>query len=791
MSAPTSTQPAVAPKKALPSTRIAPRALVDVVVLSILSSIGIIGFATSFEAYGWLIAGLAGLAVGTALAFASHFIRLGAIPTFIFAVLGFYLFGSAAALPALSTLGFIPTIESLTQLSVGTVFGWADILTLRPPVELPDYVTAVPYVSGWAVGLVSTVLAVRWLPTRKRTAWRAGLMLLGPVVLYLAGVLLGTDEPFFAAVRGITFAALALVWLGWRRGVLPGVNAAASRSVLRKKVAGSVVVVLAAVLIGAFAGSSLAPAPNNRFVLREEVQPPFEPLNYPSPFTAFRKYTKTLEETELFSVTGLQPNDRIRLATLDTYDGILWGVAGSTVATDGSGAFNLVGKTIPEPPLVTKAEEGRQLEVTVLEYSDVWVPSTGYAESIAFHGEQARTQAEHLRYNPATGTAVVTSGLAEGDTYTVTAVHQQEFQTEDLESVPTAALQLPPVSNIPDVLSAKAAELAGSKSSAVEQLRAIESALHTTGFLSHGAADDGVASRAGQGADRMVELFSRSQLIGDEEQYASAFALMARSLGYPARVVMGFAPEVAEGEGTATVTGSDVTAWVEVAFEGVGWIAFDPTPEETDIPQDESPKPQSEPQPQVRQPPRTTQDENDLVAGVEIDDSDSDDGNLFEIPGWLIVVGMTLAVPLILVFVPMLVVAALKSRRLRRRRAARGDRSVAGAWEELADRFSELGFAVPVATTRRHVADGLAAQAPVALRELATRTDEAVFSGREVSSTDAEEVWTEAFAAVHLGRQAVGRRRRFASRYRLGAARVWFAGLQARIASLNAPRHTN
>ena len=47
--------------------------------------------------------------------------------------------------------------------------------------------------------------------------WRLGLLLVGPVVVYGAGVLLGTDEPYFAAVRGVAFAAIALIWLGWRR----------------------------------------------------------------------------------------------------------------------------------------------------------------------------------------------------------------------------------------------------------------------------------------------------------------------------------------------------------------------------------------------------------------------------------------------------------------------------------------------------------------------------------------------------------------------------------------------
>src|SRR5699024_4684989 len=140
----------------------------------------------------------------------------------------------------------------------------------------------------------------------------------------------------------------------------------------------------------------------------------------------------------------------------------------------------------------------------------------------------------------------------------------------------------------------------------------IERQLKVNGFLSHGLASDAVPSRAGHGADRIEELFTRNQMIGDEEQFAAAFALMARSLGYPARVVMGFAPQNVEEGAPVTVTGEDVTAWVEVPFEGVGWISFQPTPDEKEIPQDQNPKPKTEPQPQVRQPPRAEKQAEDL-----------------------------------------------------------------------------------------------------------------------------------------------------------------------------------
>jgi len=760
--------------------RVTGRTIVDVSVVIILSGIGIVGFSSAFEDVGWLIAGVSGLLVGVAAAIASHFLRIGAIPTFLLAVVAFYLFGSAAAVPELALFGFIPTLDSLVNLSVGTVYSWADVLTLRPPVELPDYVTAAPYFATWAVGLVSTVLAVRWLPTRRRTAWRAAMLLIGPLALYLAGVLLGTDEPVFAAIRGITFASLVLVWLGWRR-TAGGVPSADS-SLLRRKIVGSSLVVAAGVAAGIVVGSAVAPVPQDRFVLREVVTPPFEPLEYPSPFTAFRKYTKTLEETQLFTVEGLAPGDRIRLATLDTYDGISWGVAGSQLASEGSGSFSLVGQTIPGPPLITANPDESELTITIGDYTDVWMPSIGYPTAITFEGADARSQAATLRYNPATGTAVLTSGLSEGDEYELTAETQKSFEPDELQDVATASFALPPVSIIPDIVVSKAEELAGDATTPIDKLRAIETALQTTGYLSHGAADDAVASRAGQGADRMVELFTRTQMIGDEEQYASAFALMARSLNYPARVVMGFAPEVREGQDSVTVTGADVTAWVEVAFDGVGWVPFYPTPDETDIPQDQTPKPQSEPQPQVRQPPRTENDENDLVAGVEVDDSDDVTDGLFEIPLWLAITAAALLIPAALIFGPILVLAWLKSRRARRRRNdPRPDRSAAGAWEELVDRYTELGIAVPQNTTRQLAAVGLrlpeSAPAPLAL---AQTVDRAVFSGVEIDRGTTDAVWTEALAAAAAARAAVTRGTRILSRYRLSAASRWSSALAAR-----------
>jgi len=758
------------------------RNVVDVVVHTVLALIGIVGLATSFHDMGWLLAGVGGLLVGTGVAIAARALRLGALLTVGLALVGYLLFGSAFAVPGQAIAHVVPTLTSIASLGIGAVWGWADLLTLRAPVELPDYVTVVPYLAAWVVGLVGTTLATRWLP-RRRTAARASLLLIGPGLLYLASILLGTEEPYYPGIRGVGFAALALVWLGWRHSTVDSVKVERSKGTLGRRLTGTAIVVLAAVAVGTLTGAALAPAPQDRFVLRDRIVPPFQPLEFASPLAGFRQYSKLEVDKTLFTVTGLKPDELLRLSTMDSYDGHLWTVAGSKIAADGSGSFALVGGSYPKPPLLT--DDGDQtISLKIGAYGDVWIPTVGYPRSLTL-GKQTRDQLAGLRYNATTGSAVLLSGLQKGDTVVESGrLQKTDYDDATLRDVPTARLQLGPADDIPDIVAAKATEFAGSTSSPIEQLRNIEQTLHTQGFLSHGTASDSVASLAGHGADRMEALFSGSAMVGDAEQYASAMALMARSLGYPARVVMGFAPTVTASESASgtpvKVTGHDVTAWVEVPFQGVGWIPFLPTPTQTDVPQDQVPKPQTQPQPQVRQPPRTQNNENDLVTNVQIDNTDKKSKDPFVLPTWAIGVGLGLGIPALLILVPLLVVSVLRRRRAARRRAAPRRRdAVAGAWDELLDRVGELGIATPaVSTTRRRAAESVgphlaAGTDGLSVATLARRTDDAVFSGRELDDAEVDAVWAEVIATVDATRATLPRWKRARASYRLASATGW------------------
>ncbi|SDO76929.1 Transglutaminase-like superfamily protein [Klenkia soli] len=62
------------------------------------------------------------------------------------------------------------------------------------------------------------------------------------------------------------------------------------------------------------------------------------------------------------------------------------------------------------------------------------------------------------------------------------------------------------------------------------------------------------------------------------EQYAGAMAVLVRAAGVPARVVLGYTPGQEQPDGSRLITSADAHAWVEVFYDGLGWVTFDPTP---------------------------------------------------------------------------------------------------------------------------------------------------------------------------------------------------------------------
>ena len=189
---------------------------------------------------------------------------------------------------------------------------------------------------------------------------------------------------------------------------------------------------------------------------------------------------------------------------------------------------------------------------------------------------------------------------------------------------PFAPVRMPAQDGVPQDFVEVASKAVADAATPIEQVRALQTWLSEGGFFSHGLEGEAL-SRAGHGAERISTLLGAEQMVGDDEQYAVAMALLADELGIPARVVMGFHPdEDAAKNPVFTATGDTLHAWVEVAFEGVGWVPFDPTPPEDQVPNDQTTKPRADPKPQVLQPPPPQQEPVDLPPTVP-DDRESED----------------------------------------------------------------------------------------------------------------------------------------------------------------------
>ena len=76
---------------------------------------------------------------------------------------------------------------------------------------------------------------------------------------------------------------------------------------------------------------------------------------------------------------------------------------------------------------------------------------------------------------------------------------------------------------------------------------------------------------------RALENFLLDDRRGYCEQFAGAMAMMARVIGIPSRVAVGFLPGERRGE-TWEVSIRDMHAWPELFFAGYGWVRFEPTP---------------------------------------------------------------------------------------------------------------------------------------------------------------------------------------------------------------------
>jgi hypothetical protein len=685
--------------------------------------------------------------VGTLIAIGGARFRWSSIVVMLVTVAAFFAIGVPLAVPSRALFGVLPTLDGLIELATGTALSWKQLVTITPPVG--SYQALL--VPALVLVLVTTVVG---LSTALRGRW-GELGVLAPISLFVAGILFGPATAILPLQLSLGLLGVVLLWIAWQRwyrrreqvrllaaqGTSPDgvpVEATADRGLLAaRSLIGAVLII--ALAAGSSVAAALALPPTvNRQVIRTAIEQPFDPRSYPSPLSGFRRYEESgAADRTMLTVAGLPTGGRIRIATLDSYDGIVYAVGSDEVSSE-SGSFTRVPYTYDQ-----SAVPGRRvsLTVTVGSYSGVWVPTVGKFESIAFTGTDAAALRDSFYYNDESGTAAVVKQLQAGDTYSLSAVLPRQPDDGQLAAVRPGAAVVPRIGVLPENLLATLDGWVKGVDGAGKRLVSMIAALKTAGYVSHGVSADEPPSRSGHAADRITQLLTDQRMIGDQEQYAVTAALMARQLGFPARVVFGFAPQVASATGDTRVLGRDASAWIEVDTAQYGWVAIDPTPPVREIPP-EQPKdpttiarPQSPVQPPVEDqksenspvPPDSTQDEPVNLSPILVVLL-----TVLRILGWVAVGAAILLAPFAAI------IAAKARRRVLRKRAPTPLQRISGGWQEFESSVIDRGYTPPPFPTRTEVAATVGGKKPLVL---ATVADRAIFSPNEPRAEEADQVW--------------------------------------------------
>ncbi|MGM0123357.1 hypothetical protein IGI37_000723 [Enterococcus sp. AZ194] len=162
-------------------------------------------------------------------------------------------------------------------------------------------------------------------------------------------------------------------------------------------------------------------------------------------------------------------------------------------------------------------------------------------------------------------------------------IQSLRYTNEELSSIKPLE-EVPRYLQLPEELPIRVHELAQKtvegKQTMIDQVTAIESFLKSSGNYRYSKID---AVYTNKGKD-YVDQFLFESKVGYCDNFSTSMVILLRTLGIPARWVKGFAPgEVTQSETDKeavkyTVRNTDAHSWVEVYFDGYGWLPFEPTP---------------------------------------------------------------------------------------------------------------------------------------------------------------------------------------------------------------------
>lgn len=311
------------------------------------------------------------------------------------------------------------------------------------------------------------------------------------------------------------------------------------------------------------------------------------------------------------------------------------------------------------------------------------------------------------------GTVLGVDTTASEQSYTMVSLTAQPTQEQlrnsngPLPSAVLADLRLP--EEVPDVITRTTREVAAGAVSRFDEALALQ-AYFQSGQFSY-------SLEAPSATDRSDGMEVMARFLRDKKGYcvhfASAMAVMARVLGIPSRIALGYLPgapgAAVDGESVYTVTSDDLHAWPELFFPGVGWVAFEPTVSrgvpsqfaDTEAATDSdsaAPTDPTEGAVATRAPAAPD------VAGTTAEDA--------AVWGWDAAGRAAAAVLLSAIVLLAPAATRVLVRRRRLGRIARGGGDVWLAWRELCDSAQDLGIRVDAAETPRAFAARLMPDRP-------------------------------------------------------------------------------
>ncbi|OLF10371.1 hypothetical protein BU204_31705 [Actinophytocola xanthii] len=652
-----------------------------------------------FADTGFLAPLSAAALTGSATAALAGLLRWGPYRTLLLATAGFVLLAGFGVLRGTLEHG-LPTRQTAVELARGVFGGWTRMLAVAPPADVRAELLVTPVLLTWAAAFGATTLALR---TRSVFA-----PVVPALVAFVAALLFVGRRPGIQTTAAAVFLVAAFSLVLVRTAAAAGQPRRVTTS--RLGFGGPVVVVVA--LLGVLGGLVLPLASDDqRFDPRAVMSPPVRVTDAITPLARLKSQLREEPPRRLFTVrfAGDARVDRIRVAALDEFDGVTW---------TQSDRYLVAGHHLPVDPALTRSRTV-SARITVEGLDGPFLPAVGWPVRL--------DNTADVGFSSASGVLLTTRAALDGFTYTVAG----EVADRDAGLAGAAPSTAPEhrdhasLSGRPSpVLTAAARQLTATEPTPYGKLVAIERYLRGLPYQLDVPPGHSYAA---------LTTMLRGSGEGYAEQRASAFAVLARALGFPARVAVGYRlPD--SGAGAHAVTTREAHAWAEVHFAGYGWVAFEPTGTRSGAPspaQDPAAAPQ--PQDPLAVPPSIA-DRSEVAA------RQPDRG--VPVPRGVALGALAVAVLALLLATSVLTAKAV--RRRRRRRTGGTATRVLGAWREATDRLLERGVPVSAALTATEVAERatgalrVAAAPVVRLAPLATA---AVYAPEEPDEHAVEEAW--------------------------------------------------